>query len=91
MQQAVISEALTSYRQIFQRAYTTPSKSAAIKAFCLRCAGYLKNEVRDCTAKGCPLWTHRPYQQDSNAEDAESLTVGIDQCLQTVNYLPKFL
>ena len=67
-QKAVISEALPSYRTIIERAYTTNRKSLAIKAFCLRCVGYLRNEVRDCTSLGCPLWTHRPYQSDGDEE-----------------------
>jgi hypothetical protein len=64
-QKAVISEALASQKRTMERAYTSASKASAIKAFCLRCVGYLRNEVRDCTARGCPLWTHRPYQTDA--------------------------
>lgn len=67
-QKAVIAEVPTSYKGIFERAYTTGSREAAIKAFCLHCVGYLRNEVRDCSAKACPLWTHRPYQSDDAPE-----------------------
>lgn len=67
-QQTVMAEVPISYRPTFERAFTTASKSAGIKAFCLRCVGYLRNEVRDCTAKACPLYTHRPYQPDSPEE-----------------------
>ena len=38
-----------------------PSKAEAIKAKCLDCVNWERTEVRDCTAKNCPLWTHRPY------------------------------
>ena len=69
-QKAVVSEAPVSYKRIFERAYTTNRKSIAIKAFCLRCVGYLKNEVRDCSATGCPLWTHRPYQSGSLEDES---------------------
>lgn len=66
-QQTGMEEAPASYRATLSRAYSGRSKSAGIKAFCLQCVGFLRNEVRDCTAKGCPLWPYRPYQQ-SNAE-----------------------
>ena len=59
---AVISESPARYRTIMERAFTTNRKSLAIKAFCLRCVGYEREEVRRCTSFGCPLWTHRPYQ-----------------------------
>lgn len=68
-QKAVYNEVPVSYRPTFERAFTTNSKSAGIKAFCLRCVGYLRNEVRECTARGCPLWTHRPYQADTEADE----------------------
>ena len=61
-QQALISECPVPYRRTLVRAFTTNSKSAGIKGFCLSCVGFLRNEVRDCTSYGCPLWPHRPYQ-----------------------------
>lgn len=64
-QKAVVFEALASQKRTMERAYASGSKASAIKAFCLRCVGYLRNEVRDCTAYGCPLWTHRPYRTDT--------------------------
>lgn len=70
-QQAAIDQAPTSYRGAFKRAYNGRSKAAGIKAFCLQCVGFLRNDVRDCTSKGCPLWPYRPYQQDTEADEAE--------------------
>ena len=63
-QKAVISETLPAYKQTFIRAYTSGSKSAAIKAFCLHCTGCQKQVIRSCTSYGCPLYPHRPYQDD---------------------------
>jgi len=70
-QRAVLEEAPTSCRGILERAYSGKSKAAGIKAFCLRCVGYARNDVRDCTSRGCALWPYRPYQQDDEADDAE--------------------
>jgi len=69
-QRAVLEEAPTSARGALERAYRGKSKAAGIKAFCLRCVGYQRNDVRDCASKGCPLWPYRPYQQDDEADDA---------------------
>lgn len=72
-QQALISECPVAYRKTFVRAFTTNSKSAGIKGFCLACVGFLKNEVRGCTSYGCPLWPHRPYQDDRSVEKPTSI------------------
>lgn len=61
-QKSVISEALPAYKSVFVKAYTSGSKSAAIKAFCLYCTGCKRDEIRGCTSYGCPLYPHRPYQ-----------------------------
>lgn len=72
-QQAVVDEAPSSYKGILERAYSGKSRAEAIKAHCLRCAGFLRNEVRDCSARGCPLHPYRPYQQgqDREADDPQ--------------------
>lgn len=47
----------------FQRAYSgAASKREAIRAKCLDCSNLTVDEVRDCTATGCPLHAYRPYQ-----------------------------
>ena len=58
-----LEDAPSLYRGTLTRAYQTKSKSAAIRAFCLRCVGYVRQDITDCTARGCPLWPHRPYQE----------------------------
>jgi hypothetical protein len=45
------------------------SKAAALKSFCVECAGYDRKVVRECTDTGCPLWHHRPYQKKGEIED----------------------
>lgn len=40
------------------------SRAAAVKLFCLECVGYLREDVRACTAHACALWRWRPYQND---------------------------
>ena len=69
-QRAVLQEAPTTCRGVLERAYGGKSKAAGIKAFCLRCVGYVRNDVRDCTSYGCPLHPYRPFQKDDEAEDA---------------------
>ena len=48
-------------RPIFLRAWTSKSRKAAIRAFCLECFGYESAEVNRCTAPTCPLY---PYRED---------------------------
>ncbi len=67
-QQAVKNQAPASYHGTLERAYSGRSKAAGIKAFCLQCVGFLRNEVRDCSARGCPLHPYRPYQQGRDRE-----------------------
>lgn len=38
------------------------SAKTAIKAHCLECCGYVREEVAKCSAKACTLWQLRPYQ-----------------------------
>jgi hypothetical protein len=66
-----IAGAPTSCRSILQRAYDGNSRAAGIKAFCLRCVGYLRAEVTNCTSWGCPLHPYRPYQAGQDVEEAE--------------------
>ncbi len=48
------------YRKIYEQA-VKGSKPAAIKAFCLECACWEKNEIVKCTAAACPLYAVRPF------------------------------
>ena len=75
-QDKVLNEAPRAYRRTFERAYTGKSRNAAIRAFCLHCVGFLKNEVRDCTSYGCPLHPYRPYQVENDPEDSDAMEPG---------------
>lgn len=36
----------------------------AVKAKCLDCSCFQKNEIKDCSVEICPLWNVRPYQSE---------------------------
>jgi hypothetical protein len=57
------------YRAIYRSAAKGKSRKAAIHAQCLECCGYEKEEVRECTDSGCPLYMFRPYKERSNHSD----------------------
>lgn len=59
-----LSQIPPKYRKIYERA-VEGSKAAAIKAQCLECMGWSRSEVTRCTDMGCPLWTVRPFQEES--------------------------
>lgn len=44
------------------------SPRLAIKAKCEECVGYedVREEVGNCKAMSCPIWTYRPYQTIAN-------------------------
>jgi len=48
------------------------SRAAAIKSFCQECMGYSREEVKKCAAQACPLYAFRPYQGESEADEAVS-------------------
>jgi hypothetical protein len=56
----------TGYDPIAIARRNPQSKKKAITAFCCTCMGGVvpgwKGEIRNCTAPGCPLYPHRPYQ-----------------------------
>ena len=58
-----------SYRATLERAYAGKSRTAAIRAFCLRCVGFQRKEVTACTALGCPLHPYRPYQREGEPDE----------------------
>ena len=63
-QQKTLAGVPESLKPTFIRAYQG-SKAAGIKSFCLSCVGFVKADIRSCTARGCPLYVHRPYQRDT--------------------------
>lgn len=54
------------HQKLYRRALMgTASHRGTIKAFCQQCMGWsdLPDSVRDCTARACPSYAKRPYQQ----------------------------
>ena len=61
----VISIAPESARKSLARAFSgSASPRQAIKAQCLVCMGYDRQEIKNCTGWSCPLWMYRPFQAD---------------------------
>ena len=59
-----------SYQNIYLKAVTgKASPRQTIKAFCLECVGWAKNEITMCTGTDCPLYRYRPYR---NAVESSS-------------------
>ena len=56
-----LSDIPTNYKNTYQKAMTGKSKSAAVKAFCLECMGWQREEVRKCNSIACPLYPYRSY------------------------------
>ena len=50
------------YRNIYKKAMAGRNRTAAVKAFCLECMGWQREEVRNCTSVACPLYLYRPYK-----------------------------
>ena len=61
---AKLRAALPRHESRIERLQTTGSMRAAIDLACLDCSGDQMDEVRHCTAVGCPLYVLRPYQAD---------------------------
>ena len=75
-QQRRLADATPMYRGVIRMAYTLqPANKAsprmAIRAFCLQCVGYVRNDITNCTATACPLWHYRPYQPGDPDEPEE--------------------
>lgn len=60
----------------YKKAMMGKSMKAAIKAFCLECIQWQKEEVRLCTDLGCPLYPYRPYKNRANRA-SEELSFGV--------------
>lgn len=59
-----VSALKESMKLTFIKAYEG-NKPCAIKAKCLDCSCFSKEEVTLCEAYTCPLWEIRPYQRKS--------------------------
>ncbi len=51
------------YQKLYEQAANgKASPRKAIKAFCLDCVGYGRDEITHCTDTGCSLYCYRPYR-----------------------------
>ena len=57
---ARLSEMPKTCRPNYLRAMRGKSMASAVKAFCLECVCWDRQEVVLCTAKACPLYPYRP-------------------------------
>lgn len=49
--------------QIVRRAFLgVASPRVAIKAYCLSCSSWQREEITHCSVETCPLWLYRPYR-----------------------------
>lgn len=60
---ARLEEMPSAYRRNYLRAMAGKRRSEGVKAFCLMCVGWLRADVKSCTAVACPLYPYRPYQK----------------------------
>jgi len=56
-----------SCRKNYLRAMKGRSLKSAVKAFCVECVGWAREEVKLCTDLGCPLYPYRPTSWDYKA------------------------
>ena len=62
--EAALAEANDIYRELLEKVLTRQASPAkAVKAKCLECVGYSRQEIVDCSAEGCPLFRYRPFVQ----------------------------
>ncbi|MHC4573081.1 MAG: hypothetical protein ACYS76_02930 [Planctomycetota bacterium] len=62
------------HRANYRAAVSGKSRRAAIKAFCLECVCWQREEVRLCTALACPLYPYRPYQAQESSNEGDNRT-----------------
>jgi hypothetical protein len=52
-----------SVRSVVQKSFEgSASPRQAIKAMCLTCAHFDREEIRSCRVFSCALWRYRPFQ-----------------------------
>lgn len=66
-----LSEAPISVKNTLARAFSgSASPRQAIKAMCLACTGFERQEITDCTGYSCPLWCYRPFQKGDEPDES---------------------
>ena len=59
-----LSDMPETCRRTYLRAMQGRSLSAAVKAFCMECVSWDRQEVARCTAPACPLYPYRPFGRE---------------------------
>ena len=59
-----INDIPKSYRAEYNSGIKKKSMRRAVNSFCRQCFGWenVAENIRQCTAKTCPLYAYRPYQ-----------------------------
>jgi hypothetical protein len=57
------------HQAVYKSAVSGKSRKNAVKAQCLECVCWQKEEVRLCTDLGCPLYAYRPYKESPKDSD----------------------
>jgi len=60
------------HQAVYKNAVSGKSRKDGIKAFCLMCVCWQKEEVRQCTDLACPLYSYRPYKESAKHSDNRS-------------------
>ena len=63
-----VEKQLPSYQRVLAEAFAG-SRAKAVKAKCLTCSNFQKDEIQNCTVITCPLHTVRPYQVSNEEAD----------------------
>ena len=58
------------FQKLYEKGRAGKAK-AAIRCHCLMCVGWEPNEVEQCTATGCPLYTPRNLAAQSQTESVD--------------------
>jgi hypothetical protein len=66
-----------SSRGILRRAFVGKSRAGAVKAKCLDCCHFDREEIANCLVILCPLHPYRPYQARKRSVDAAPSDPGV--------------
>ena len=66
-----LSDMPETCRRTYLRAMQGRSLAAAVKAFCMECVSWDRQEVALCTAPACPLYPYRPFGREERGTDAK--------------------
>ena len=58
-----------SQKGIFTRVYSGAGRALAVKAKCLDCCCYQRDQVRNCQSTACPLYAFRPFQAENGTDE----------------------